>query len=41
MGLDHAYTGAPAEATREEGEELYAKLAEMVATEVSESYEAC
>jgi creatinine amidohydrolase len=40
MGLDRAYTGAPAEATREEGEALFAKLAEMVATEVSESYEA-
>ncbi len=38
MGLERAYTGAPAEATREEGEELYAKLAEMVATEVSESF---
>lgn len=38
MGLDQAYTGAPAEATRDEGEELYAKLAEMIATEVSESF---
>ena len=38
MGLDRAYTGAPAEATREEGEALFAKLAEMVATEVSESF---
>lgn len=38
MGLDRAYTGAPAEATREEGEELFAKLADMVATEVSESF---
>ena len=38
MGLDRAYTGAPAEATREEGEELFARLAEMVATEVSEAF---
>ena len=36
MGLDRAYTGAPAEATREEGDALYEKLAEMVATEVLE-----
>lgn len=37
MGIDRAYTGAPAEGTREEGEELYAKLAEMIATEVTEA----
>jgi creatinine amidohydrolase len=37
MGMDRAYTGAPAEATREEGEGLYARLAEMIATEVSEA----
>lgn len=36
MGLDHAYTGAPAEATKEEGEALYEKLAEMIATEIAE-----
>lgn len=36
MGLDRAYTGAPAEATREEGDALYEKLAEMVAVEVTE-----
>jgi creatinine amidohydrolase len=36
MGLDRAYTGAPAEATAAEGEELYAKLANMIATEVLE-----
>ncbi len=36
MGLDRAYTGAPALATRQEGEALYAKLAEMIATEVTE-----
>ena len=38
MGLDRAYTGAPQDATREEGDALYEKLAEMVATEVSESF---
>jgi creatinine amidohydrolase len=37
MGLDRAYTGSPAEATREEGDALYALLAEMIATEVLES----
>ncbi len=37
MGLDRAYTGAPGDATREEGEALYARLAEMIATEVLES----
>ena len=37
MGLDRAYTGAPAEATREEGDLLYARLAEMIATEVLEA----
>jgi creatinine amidohydrolase len=37
MGIDRAYTGAPAEGTREEGEALYAKLAEMIATEVTEA----
>jgi len=36
MGLDRAYTGAPAEATREEGEQSYEKLALMIATEVEE-----
>jgi creatinine amidohydrolase len=36
MGMDRAYTGAPAEATREEGEALYGKLAEMIVTEVLE-----
>src|SRR6202035_3197974 len=36
IGMDRAYTGAPAEATREEGEASYAKLAEMIATEVLE-----
>jgi creatinine amidohydrolase len=37
MGLTRAYTGSPAEATREEGEATYDKLAEMIATEVSEA----
>jgi creatinine amidohydrolase len=37
MGMDRAYTGSPAQATREEGEELYARLAEMIATEVLEA----
>ena len=34
MGLTQAYTGSPAEATREEGDATYATLAEMIATEV-------
>jgi creatinine amidohydrolase len=37
IGMDRAYTGAPAEATRDEGEALYARLAEMIAVEVLES----
>ena len=37
MGLDRAYTGSPADATREEGEALYGRLAEMIATEVLEA----
>ena len=36
IGMAHAYTGAPSSATREEGESTYAKLAEMIATEVDE-----
>ena len=36
MGMDRAYTGAPHEATESEGEELFEKLAEMIATEVLE-----
>jgi creatinine amidohydrolase len=36
MGLDRAYTGAPAEATKDEGDLLYDKLAEMIAAEVLE-----
>jgi len=34
MGMDRAYTGAPAEATAEEGNDLYARLTEMITTEV-------
>ncbi len=37
MGLDRAYTGDPADATAEEGEGLFATLAEMIATEVTEA----
>ncbi len=36
MGLDRAYTGAPARATAAEGEEMLALLATMIATEVVE-----
>jgi creatinine amidohydrolase len=36
IGMDRAYTGAPRDATREEGEELYEKLVTMVVTEVNE-----
>jgi creatinine amidohydrolase len=37
LGMDRAYTGAPAAATREEGEQSYARLAEMIVAEVLES----
>jgi creatinine amidohydrolase len=40
MGLDRAYTGAPAEATRAEGEELYGKLVAMIVGEVTEGLSA-
>jgi creatinine amidohydrolase len=36
IGMDRAYTGAPGEATREEGEQLYERLVEMIVTEVVE-----
>jgi creatinine amidohydrolase len=36
IGMDRAYTGAPSEATREEGEDLYERLVTMVVTEVLE-----
>lgn len=37
MGLDRAYTGAPKEATREEGQDIALRLATMVVTEVTEA----
>lgn len=37
MGLDRAYTGAPADATIEEGHDLSQRLAIMVVTEVTEA----
>jgi creatinine amidohydrolase len=37
MGLARAYAGAPGQATAEEGAALLEKLAEMIATEISES----
>ncbi len=37
IGMDHAYTGAPARATKEEGDVLYEKLAKMIVTEVLEA----
>ncbi len=37
LGMTQAYTGAPSEATAEEGESLYARLVTMVVTEVLES----
>lgn len=40
MGMDRAYSGAPAEATEKEGEELFDKLAKMIVTEVLEGIEA-
>ena len=40
MGLDRAYTGAPREATAEEGHDLLDRLARMVATEASEGLRA-
>jgi creatinine amidohydrolase len=37
IGMDRAYTGAPREATRAEGEDLYDKLVTMVFTEIEEA----
>jgi creatinine amidohydrolase len=37
IGMERAYTGAPRDATAEEGDELYEKLVTMVVTEVSEA----
>jgi creatinine amidohydrolase len=39
MGMDRAYTGAPARATGAEGEEMLDRLAAMIATEVIEALE--
>jgi creatinine amidohydrolase len=36
MGMSRAYTGAPASASAEEGESLFARLSEMIVTEVLE-----
>jgi creatinine amidohydrolase len=36
IGMDRAYTGAPAEATAGEGDATYARLTEMIVTEVTE-----
>jgi creatinine amidohydrolase len=36
IGMNRAYTGAPAEATAEEGEATYDRLVEMIVTEVTE-----
>jgi creatinine amidohydrolase len=40
MGLSRAYTGAPGEATLDEGEMLFGKLAVMITTEVLEGLKA-
>ena len=40
MGLDQAYTGAPARASAEEGAELLGRLATMIASEILESLDA-
>jgi creatinine amidohydrolase len=37
IGMERAYTGAPREATRAEGEDLYEKLVTMVVTEIEEA----
>ncbi len=36
IGMDRAYTGAPAEATAAEGDDLYGRLVTMVVTEIRE-----
>jgi creatinine amidohydrolase len=36
IGMDRAYTGAPSEATKDEGDDLYARLVTMVVTEITE-----
>lgn len=37
MGLDRAYSGAPAQASSDEGYDLYTRLEEMIVTEVTEA----
>lgn len=37
IGMERAYTGAPSEATREEGDALYEKLVTMIVTEIEEA----
>jgi hypothetical protein len=37
MGMARAYTGAPAAATREEGERMLARLVDMIVGEVTEA----
>ena len=37
MGLDRAYTGAPSEASKEEGDALYEKLVAMIVGEVTDA----
>jgi creatinine amidohydrolase len=39
IGMNRAYTGAPAEATRDEGDDTYDKLVTMIVTEVEEHLE--
>lgn len=36
IGMERAYTGAPAEATREEGDKTYMRLSEMIVAEITE-----
>ncbi|MGZ3473367.1 MAG: creatininase family protein, partial [Polyangiales bacterium] len=36
IGMNRAYTGAPAEGSREEGERTYGKLVEMIVSEITE-----
>lgn len=40
IGMTRAYTGAPAEASRDEGEASYARLVEMIVTEIEEGLRA-
>jgi creatinine amidohydrolase len=37
MGMDRAYTGAPADASTEEGDKMLARLVEMIVAEVGEA----